>query len=212
MAGVLNFRPDDALDRYLRATARSREVDLSTVIRELIRLGAESKKELEDRLEHKRLQAIEVMKYNDATAEIKHELRRAHLVENFRKLVTQIRAKRIAPKDKKRVVVSALKRIEEVLGRDSIEFKEALTWSRLDEYNSTTKAEKDFTSESAKAEKPDITKSDKQRDAHGRKAKRSTISEQSARRKQRGKGGDSALSNRKKANGKRSKKQSSTSA
>lgn len=110
---------------YVYALADTQGTDFTRTIEALIQIGLENRKDVERVLERQREIALEAMKFEEADAQLHIELKKAYLVENFRKLAHKIiHAGDMSERRRRAVVESMFARVEKVLGKSSDEYKE----------------------------------------------------------------------------------------
>lgn len=121
----INLRIQSSLNNYIRAVSEQNGTNFTTTCEIMFQVALENRKDLDGKLEKQRLLALNIMKFEEADSFIHVEMKKAYIVENFRKLTYRIGASRdINVKGKKAVVEALFSRIEIVFGKDSDEYKE----------------------------------------------------------------------------------------
>ena len=119
------LRIQSSLNNYIRAVSEKNGTNFTTTCEIMFQVALENRKDLDLKLEKKRLLSLDSMKFEEADAFIHVEMKKAYLVENFRKLSYRLGATRdINSKNKKAVIDALLSRVEIIFGEKSDEYRE----------------------------------------------------------------------------------------
>lgn len=122
---IISLRLEDGLKGYVYALVREKGLTVTDVLTKFIKIGIENKKELLEELEKKRIQAETILKLEERTFEIKLEMKKVYLYNNFGKISNQLRSDMVGKKERLQVMKLCLNRIKDVLGEDSWQYKKA---------------------------------------------------------------------------------------
>lgn len=126
----LTIRTTKSLRIAVEKIAARRQQSTSELVRTYIRVGMENSKEADEILERKRLLAIEAEKYEEANEELNLELKKAFLVENFRKLYRRIIQSSMSDERRQAVTDAMINRVKMTLGAESKEYREVMQYVR----------------------------------------------------------------------------------
>lgn len=126
---IITFRADNTLKNYIHARSKEYDVYVTEVLYSLIKVGMEHTKEVKKDLERKQKLAIETIKFNEADAFVKMEVKKAYTLSNMKKLMRRLAQDREIDRDRLEDVANSLiARIETVFGAKSKEYREANKW------------------------------------------------------------------------------------
>lgn len=130
----INVRIETTLVGYIRAVASQQDKSFTEVIESMFKIALQNRHDVDKDLEKKRIVALESIKFEEADALIRIELKKAYSVENFRKLIYRLQQSRDVSKHRRIEVLKAMmSRIEEIFGKKSPEYKECLRIARASE-------------------------------------------------------------------------------
>lgn len=126
---IVSTRVDRATFAYVSAQAEKRNVTNGVVVREMLKIAAENKVELTERLERKRKQFTELSDMEDHDAQIRLLTKKAFLFNNAKQLMVRMSASGgISEKYARETVAAMQLKIKMVYGENSKEFREASKW------------------------------------------------------------------------------------
>jgi hypothetical protein len=126
---IISFRVPTSVSIYVRQKSKDLEMSYTELIMTLILIGLENSKDIEENLEKKRNLAIQNLKMIEADSELKIIMKRAFLVDNYRKLMSKVNISYMNTARKEEIRISLLNRIKLACGEDSEEYKGALKWT-----------------------------------------------------------------------------------
>lgn len=126
---IISLRVDDKIEKIVSIKANETKLSQSEVYRHLIQIGIENTKSSNEKFIRLKKLLIDEDKFRLADAEIRMEVKKAFMYQNFKKLISKLRAEGdISPVRTQALVENLLSRMKEVLGEESKEFKEAKKW------------------------------------------------------------------------------------
>jgi len=128
---IFTMRVPHSVNRYIYARAKEHNLYVTDVVLSMMNVGIENIKEVNVKLKRKQKLALQELEFIEATAELKNVMRRAYLLQNFKKLVRRlITDDELSTKAKNEVIKSLLSRMATLHGTKSEEYNEAVRWLR----------------------------------------------------------------------------------
>lgn len=121
----ISIRVEPTLSGYIKGLSEEFGLNYTEAIETIMKIGLQNRHDVKTELEKKRILAVESIKFFEADAFLNIELKKAYLVENFRKLLYHlIQARDMSANRRKAAIAAMLQRVEDIFGKNSEEYKD----------------------------------------------------------------------------------------